>query len=205
MRPFLIAALSLLALVGCAEEAENAAAPAHPSLIVVREFAAPAGVVTLDPSFGFSLHRGTPGVPPAQRAGSVARAASFTLADTIVEQLRALGYDAVRSNQSGPEPGGRALVVSGAFRSINEGYRRHAGAGASSVAVDTEIDYAAQNAAPRRLMNFQLDSRQVPGEGTRGVAARREPINAAAARVGTYIARTVAELARRNNWPGAVR
>lgn len=199
-------ALLLLTFAGCTENVENAA-PGHPNLIIVREFAAPLGIVTLDPSFGFSLQRGVAGVPPTERGGAVARAAAFTLADTIVQQLRALGYDAVRANEGGPEPGGRALVVTGAFRSIDEGYRRHAGAGAgaSSVAVDTEVDYVTQNAAARRLMAFQPDSSQVPREGTEGVSARREPVNAAAARVGAYIARNVAELARRNNWPGAPR
>jgi hypothetical protein len=198
------AALLLLGLSGCAEQAETAA-PAHPNLIIVRDFAAPVGVVTLDPSFGFSLQRGGPSVPARERAAGVARAAAFTVADTVVEQLRAYGYDAVRSNEGGPEPGGRALVVSGAFRSIDEGYRRHAGAGASSIAVDTEVNFAAQNEAPRRLMAFPLDSRQVPREGTQGVSPRREPINAAAARVGAFIARNVAELARRDSWPGAPR
>lgn len=200
----IVGALLLLTFAGCTENVENAA-PGHPNLIIVRDFAAPLGIVTLDPSFGFSLQRGVAGVPPTERGGAVARAAAFTLADTIVQQLRALGYDAVRANEGGPEPGGRALVVTGAFRSIDEGYRRHAGAGASSVAVDTEVDYVTQNAAARRLMAFQPDSSQVPREGTEGVSARREPVNAAAARVGAYIARNVAELARRNNWPGAPR
>ena len=203
MRRFLIAgALPLLTLAGCADNAENAAS-GHPNLIIVRDFAAPLGVVTLDPSFGFSLQRGAPGVPPTQRAGSVARAAAFTLADTVVQQLRAGGYDALRANEGGPEPGGRALVVTGAFRRIDEGYRRHAGAEAGSVAADAEVDFQIQGAGPRRLMSFQADSRQAQAENVVGASARREPVNAAAARVGAYIARYVAELARRNSWPGA--
>jgi hypothetical protein len=203
--PFVAAiSLAVLGLGACADKAETPAA-AHPNLIIVRDFAAPLGVVTLDPSFGFSLRRGEAGVPSTQRGASVARAAVFTLADTVVEQLRAYGYDAVRSNEAGPEPGGRALVVNGAFRSINEGYRRRVGAEGSNVAVDAEIEFQGQGAAPRRLMAFQLDSRQVPREGTEGVSARREPINAAVGRVGAYIARAVLELARHSNWPGAPR
>ena len=197
--------IAMLGLGACADKADTPAS-GHPNLIIVRDFAAPIGVVTLDPSFGFSLRRGEPGVSPAQRGASVARAAVFTLADAVVEQLRARGYDAVRSNEAGPEPGGRALVVTGAFRSINEGYRRRVGAEGSNVAIDAEIEYQGQGGAGgRRLMAFQLDSRQVPREGAEGVSARREPINAASSRVGAYIARAVLELARHNNWSGAKR
>jgi Domain of unknown function (DUF4410) len=198
------ATLLVIALAACSEQAETAAG-GHPNLIIVRDFAAPVAVVSLDPSFGFSLQRGAPGVPPTQRAASVGRAAAFTLADTVAEQLRALGYDAVRSDEAGPEPGGRALVVSGAFRSIDEGYRRRVGAEGSSVAVDTEVTYLTSGERPQRLMAFQLDSQQVRGEGLVGASVRREPVNAAAARVGAAIARSVGELARRSNWPGAPR
>ena len=197
-------AIAVLGLGACADKADTPAS-GHPNLIIVRDFAAPLGVVTLDPSFGFSLRRGEPGVPPVERGASVARAAVFTLADTVVEQLRARGYDAVRSSEAGAEPGGRALVVTGAFRSINEGYRRRVGAEGSNVAIDAEIEYQGQGGASRRLMAFQLDSRQAPREGAEGVSARREPINAATARVGSYVARAVLELARHNNWPGAPR
>jgi hypothetical protein len=195
------AALVGLALASCSEQVETAV-PAHPNLIIVREFSAPLGVVTLDPSFGFSLQRGAASVPPTQRAGGVARAAAFTLADTIVQQLREQGYDAVQSDQGGAERGGRALVVTGAFRGIDEGYRRHGGAEASNVAVEAQIDSQAAGGQPQRLMAFPLDSRQVRGEGAAGASARREPVNDAAARVGAAIARSVIEVARRNNWPG---
>ena len=206
MRRFTVVtiATALLGVGACADKSETPAA-GHSNLIIVRDFAAPLGIVTLDPSFGFSLRRGEPGVPPTQRGAAVARAAVFTLADTVVEQLRAQGYDAVRSNEAGPEPGGRALIVTGAFRSINEGYRRRVGAEGSNVAVAAEIEFQTQGASPRRLMAFELDSRQAPREGAEGVSARREPINAAVSRVGAYIARAVRELARHNNWPGAPR
>jgi len=205
-RRLIAAAVALLAftVAGCAER--ETAAPSHPNLIVVRDFTASPGVVTLDPSFGFSLQRGAPGVPPGQRAASLSRAAAFTLADTVVEQLRSFGYDAVRSNEGGPEPGGRALVVTGAFRNIDEGSRRSVGAEGSSVAADIEVDYQTQAARPQRLMSFQLDSRQVPRERIVSASVGRgDNVNAAAARVGITIARYVAELARRNNWPGAAR
>src|SRR2546428_4700665 len=142
------AALLALALAGCAEVETTGLA--RPNLIIVREFAASEGVVALDPSFGFSLYRGAAGVPPRQRAASVGRAATFNLADTVVEQLRRLGYDAVRADAASPQPGGRALVVTGAFRQINEGHRRHVGAEDASVAVAGEIDYQSAGAPPPR-------------------------------------------------------
>jgi hypothetical protein len=47
--------------------------------------------VTLDPSLGFSLQRGRAGVPPAERAAAVGRAAAFVLADNITQQLHDYG------------------------------------------------------------------------------------------------------------------
>src|SRR5579864_4303821 len=70
-----IAAFCLAVLAGCAPQ--RAGGLTHPNLIAVREFAFSTGVVTLDPSFGFSLYRGSPGVPPRQRAEAVGRAAGF--------------------------------------------------------------------------------------------------------------------------------
>lgn len=207
MRPFLTAlsaALFAVALAGCVPE--RAGGPAHPNPIIVREFAASPGVVTLDPSFGFSLNRGTSGVPPRQRAGGVARAVAFSLADAITTQLNLLGYDAIRSDTAAPEPGTRALIVSGAFRHIDEGRRRRVGAENPSIAIDAAIDYQVEAAAPQRMTELHLDSRQVPQGAVVGVSARRGvDVNLAAARVGGAIARYVSETARLNNWPAASR
>jgi hypothetical protein len=198
------AALYALALAGCADGETTGLA--RPNLIIVRDFTASEGVVTLDPSFGFSLYRGAQGVPPRQRAASVGRAAAFNLADTVVEQLRGLGYDAIRSDAAAPQSGGQSLVVTGAFRQINEGYRRRVGAEDASITVVGEIDYQSAGAAPRRLTTFSLDSRQVPREPVVSASARGgSDVNSAAARVGHAVARAVVELARRNNWPGASR
>src|SRR5258708_25360500 len=140
------AALFGVALTGCVPEL--AGSPAHPNPIIVREFAVSPGVVTLDPSFGFSLHRGVSGVPPSQRAAGVARAAAFSLADAIAQQLSLLGYDAIRSDTATLEPGARALIVTGSFRHIDEGRRRQVGAENPSIAVDAEIDYHTEGAVP---------------------------------------------------------
>ncbi len=198
------AALFAVALAGCVPE--RAGSPAHPNPIIVREFTFSLGVVTLDPSFGFSLHRGASGVPPSQRAAGVARAAAFSLADAIAQQLVASGYDAIRSDSAVPEPGARALIVTGAFRHIDEGRRRRVGAENPSIAVDAEIDYQVETAAPQRITELHLDSRQVPQSAVVGVSVRRGvDVNLAATRVGGAIARYVSDTARLNNWPGASR
>ena len=207
MRTSLTAASAFLLLVilaGCVPQ--PAGSPAHPNPIIVREFTYSLGVITLDPSFGFSLYRGGAGVPPRQRAAGVGRAAAFSLADSITEQLITSGYDAIRSDDATPEPGARALVVTGAFRQIDEGRRRRVGAENPSIAVDAEIDYQAEAAAPQRITELHLDSRRVPQSAVVGVAARRGvDVNLAATRVGAAIARYVGETARLNNWPGVSR
>jgi hypothetical protein len=198
-----VAALSLAVLAACAEQAGP---PGHPNPIIVREFTYSLGVVTLDPSFGFSLHRGGPAVPPRQRAAGVARAAAFGVADTIAQQLAALGYDVIRSDTATPEAGGRALVVGGVFRQINEGYRRRVGAENSHIAADVSVEYQAAGAAPLSLMNFSVDSRRLPRERIPGLSPKRgADIETAAMRLGAFIAGAVANLARLNQWPPAPR
>jgi hypothetical protein len=191
-----VAVLLCVCATACAEQ--QTAALGRPNAIIVREFALNQAAITLDPTFGFSLYRGTPGVPPRQRAASVGRAVAFNVGDAIVEQLRRAGYDAVLSDGTMPEPDGRALIVTGAFRSINEGQRRRVGAENPSVSAYGEVDYrTGPGAAAQRISNFALDSRQVGGAGG--------DVKAAAARLGHAIAQSVLDAARRNNWPGASR
>ncbi|MBV9824266.1 MAG: DUF4410 domain-containing protein [Alphaproteobacteria bacterium] len=197
--------LSLL-LAGCVQQPAMQASTGHPNLIIVRDFSFTAGEVTLDPSFGFSLNRGQAGTPPRERAASVGRAAAFTTADTITQQLANLGYDVAASDASGPDPGGRALIVTGRFLSIDEGHRRRVGAENASVSVDVEIDVQVAGGSPVRITSLQFDSRRVPRSATlSGSDARGANVNAAAVRVGSAIARQVAETAQLNHWPGGTR
>ena len=200
-----LSALLLVVLAGCSETESDHIA--HPNVVIVRDFAAPLGAVTLDPSFGFSLNRGESGVPPRQRGGAVARAASFALTDRIADRLRALGFDVLRSQTEQPEPDARALIVTGAFRKINEGYRREVGEENSSVAVDVRVDYSAPASQSQTLLTLRLDSAELHGEaGVTTAAARGGPgVNASARQIGAEIAGRIAEIARRNNWPIAAR
>src|SRR5580658_2395220 len=124
----LIATLPLLALAACVEGLTVVPGPAS-NFIVVSDFTVPEGAVSLDPSFGFSLYRGEPGVPTQQRAASIGRAVGFLVTDTVTDRLRAQGYDAQSTMTTNPNPisGHRALLVSGTFRAIDEGQRRRVG------------------------------------------------------------------------------
>jgi hypothetical protein len=199
VRLFLIAALGLLFFSGlgtCAEYSDTPA-PVHPDLIIVRRFATPRRIVTLDPSLGFSLHRGRSGVPPPRRAASVARATAFIVADAITQQLRDMGYDAVQSDEAGPVPDGRALIISGVFRTINEGHRRRFAAKDASVAASVEVASQTQGAKPQRLKIFPMDSRQISHQSG---MHREQGLSSAAMRLGGGIAHAIAELGHRANW-----
>ena len=198
MRSFSVGLLAFFfsGLAVCADYPE-ASAPAQPDHIIVRRFAAPRRVVTLDPSLSFSLHRGQRGVPPARRADSVARATAFILADTITQQLRELGFEAIQSDEAGPGPGGRALIIHGVFRRINEGHRRRFAAQDASVAVAVEIKLQSYDANPRRLTAIQLDSLQIPDQSG---AHRETGVSSSATRLGVAIANIVSDFAHGENW-----
>ncbi len=197
-----VAAFFLGIVAGCVPP--SATAPSgHPNPIIIREFTVSPRVITLDPSFGFSLYRGAPGVPPRRRAASVGRATAFSLADAIATQLGSLGYDVIRSDTAGAEAGGRALIISGAFDRINEGHRRQN----ASVAATVEVSYQpSAGAAAQRLTAFQLDSRGIRQDPVVEVATRRGGgVTAAATVVGHVIANYTSNLARLDNWPAAAR
>lgn len=175
--------------------------------IIVSDFAAPEGVVRLDPSFGFSLYRGEAGVPKDRRAASIGRAVSFLVTDTVTGRLRGLGYDAVSTtNPNATAPNYRALIVSGSFSTIDEGQRRHVGDEHSAVIVTVDIKAQSVGGGLQKLQSFAVDSRSAPATRAGSAATTRETgIDADATRVGAEIARIVAEIARRNNWVPATR
>jgi hypothetical protein len=196
--------LFLVFLAGCGPQYESHTS--HPNPILIREFAFSPDIVTLDPSFGFSLSRGERGVPREQRAAGLGRAVAFNLADGMAEYLIGLGYDVIRSETGSVEPGMRAIIVSGTFRRIDEGRRRRVGAENSGVTVDVAIGYQIYGQPPQRLGAFQLDSRQVAGGGMAGVSARtRGDVKIEARQLGAALGRYVAEVARSQKWPAASR
>lgn len=192
-------AMPLLVLAGCDDKVATGGAGSD--FIVVSDFAVPEGVVHLDPSFGFSLYRGEPGVPEQQRAHSVGRAVGFLVTDAIANRLRALGYDAATAVNPTPSSGHRALLVSGRFRAIDEGQRRRVGDEHSAVIADIDIKAELPGGAIQPVQSFAVDSRSAPAAPPAAGATQRETgVDADATRVGAEIARIVAEVARRNNW-----
>jgi hypothetical protein len=201
----LIAALPLFALAACVEGLTVVPGPAS-DFIVVSDFMVPEGAVRLDPSFGFSLYRGEPGVPTQQRAASIGRAVGFLVTDTIADRLRALGYDAQSTTNPSPQTGSRALLISGTFREIDEGERRRPSEMGSAVIADVQIKAEVPGLGVRPLQSFTIDSRTAPQATVTGAATRRETgVDADAARIGAEIARVVADVARRNNWVPATK
>lgn len=192
--------LPLLALAACVQGLGTATTSSD--FVVVSDFAVSPDVVHLDPSFGFSLYRGEPGVPREQRAASIGRAVAFLVTDTIVGRLRARGYDATSTNNPNPPASGyRALIVTGAFRVIDEGQRRHVGDEHSAVIADVDIKAELAGGGTQKVQSFAVDSRSAPQTEGPSAATRRETgVDADATRVGAEIARVVAEIARRNNW-----
>lgn len=196
-----VAALALLALAACTQNAMlGSSSPSD--FIVISDFTLPQGVVHLDPSFGFSLYRGEPGVPAERRAASIGRAVAFLVTDTIADRLRALGYDATSTTNPNPASSGhRALIVSGTFRAIDEGERRHPLQAHSAVIADVTIKAELPNGGVQPVQSFAVDSRSAPKVHEENGATRRETgVDADATAVGAEIARVVGEVARRNNW-----
>jgi hypothetical protein len=201
-----IGVLLPLALAACVG-ASTAINGSSSDFIVVSDFAVPEGIVRLDPTMGFSLYRGEPGVPKERRAASIGRAIDFLVTDTIVDRLRARGYEAVSTVNPNPvSTGYRALIVSGTFRTIDEGQRRRAGDEHSAVIATVEIKAELPGGGVQKVQSFTVDSRSAPQARDNNGATKRETgVNADATNVGAEIARVVAEVARRNNWVPAHR
>jgi hypothetical protein len=175
--------------------------------IVVTDFAVPEGAVHLDPSFGFSLYRGEAGVPQQQRAASVGRAVAFLVTDTVVDRLRARGYDTVSTSNPNPgDTGHRALIVTGTLSTVDEGQRRRVGSEHSAIIGQVEIKAEMPGGGTQRVQSFSVDSRNAPPAAANNGATRRETgVDADATNIGAEIARVVADIARRNNWIPATR
>ncbi|MGH7094621.1 MAG: hypothetical protein ACREFB_13940 [Stellaceae bacterium] len=166
------------------------------NVIVVRNFRVTAQTrVVVDTSFGFSLHRGHPGVPLRQRAAGLSRAAAFDVADALTRRLRQFGYAAYHAEPGSPDPGGKAVIVVGTLREVNEGHRRRVGDEHARVAVDAEID--AWGPGIRPIEALHVDSAGLSDDGMAGPPGGAPALGIAAARVGRELARSVAAIAGR--------
>jgi Domain of unknown function (DUF4410) len=118
----------LFALGACAPthvQSDFAAAPTglpQPDTIIVEDFAAPEGSVTLDQGIGARLSRVVSGSSTAD-AASDARNTSDAVATTLVQRLNAAGLTAIRGSGSAAAANATRLLVSGRFLDIDEGNR----------------------------------------------------------------------------------
>ena len=170
---------------------------AKPAIAFVRPFTADPSLVTLDPSFGFTLAHGF--VPRETRARTFGRAVQFILADAVEQRLREGGLAATRGRAL-PRGARTALVVGGQFRALDQGSKRlgdraRPGHGGSRVAVDAWVEYLAPGAPAQRLLVAHEDS-----DMGRHREARAADANADAALVGGRIADAVLALARGRGW-----
>jgi hypothetical protein len=166
------------------------------NVIVVRNFRVTAETrVVVDTSFGFSLNRGHPGVPLRQRAAGLSRAAAFDVADALTRRLRQLGYAAYHAEPGSTDPGGKAAIVVGTLREVNEGHRRRVGDEHARVAVDAEID--AWGPGIRPIEALHVDSSELSDDGMSDPSGGAPALGVAAARVGRELARSVAAIAGR--------
>jgi len=152
--------------------------------VVVEPFTLDAARVTLDNAPLLRARRLVSGGEAESRA-TAAREAIAAFQTALVEALREKGLPAVASGASGP--GTPRLVVSGVFRSLEQGNRaRRAvvgfGLGASRVAGDAVLTWVAAGEAPRVVDRFAMeaDSGYLPG-GVTGVGAGAQAVAAGTA------------------------
>ena len=207
----------LLALAGCAELGlgghHATGVPEKPEQLVVRSFAAPARAIVLDPSFGFSLRRGQPGVPRAERAAGVGRAAAFALGAGDCPDLA--GGGARRLRETGPRarrPRTPSSSAANSRRSTRGGAAVSAGSDRARARAGSSPTRASGAPGGRVLLTVHADSDQIAGEGgsgdttkVRGVRVTIADANRYAARVGREIGRQIVDFARRADWLAAGR
>lgn len=169
------------------------AALPRPDRVVVENFAEDGSAVRLDSGIRARLQREAAGSDAAEQRYRTGQEVQDAIADTLVDELRRMGFDAVRGEAaSGPGP---VLVIRGAITEINEGNqtRRNAigfGAGKSSVAADVQVWYAAAAGSPPMLIqtyHASSDSGRKPGLATglgAGAAAGHIATSAALAGAG---------------------
>jgi hypothetical protein len=192
-----IAATSML-MAGCASATTMisdvpvpvAAAMAHApaDVVYVRGFDASADQVKVDDNLMHRVKAMASGQSAAPAPGKTASEARNTVADEIVQALRAKGLNAVRID--GPVPAdANALIVEGRFDKIDEGKARRRlliglGAGKSDVSASVQVLYQPAHGTPVPVTLFQTsaDSGHMPGIAeTAGVGAAAGAVTSAAA------------------------
>jgi len=177
------AALTML-LAACAPTRVDANFPPvdrqlpPPQTIIVQDFAPPAGGAVPDRGLGARLGRALNPTAASTEGKENAAKAVDALARTLVEELRAAGLPATRSNTVAPGTG-TVVIVSGQLLSVDEGNRTRRnligfGAGHSDVTAAAQVYLAHDREAPQLIQSLTADAQsgRKPGAvATAGVGA----------------------------------
>jgi hypothetical protein len=196
-------AAGLLMLAACGSSHVQTARPgvatrnARPDRIIVQDFAAQPGVVTLDSGIGPRVVRAVGGAGSDTDQRETAGKVVAKLSDTLVKELDTTGIPvALGSATPSLAPNYTSLVVSGNILSIDQGNRTRRnvvgfGVGESKVTAKVDVYIQAPGEAPRLLQSFNADSEsgKKPGLAVAGVgAAAGSAATAAAVGVGGSVA-----------------
>jgi hypothetical protein len=188
-------AAGLLTLAACGSSHVQTAGPgvatrnARPDRIIIQDFAAQAGVVSLDSGISARVVRAVGSASTDADQSETAGKVVAKLSDTLVKELNATGIPvAFGSATPSLAPTYTALVVSGNILSIDEGNRTRRnvvgfGVGASKVTAKVDVYIQVPGEAPRLLQSFNADSEsgKKPGLAVAGVGAAAGSVATAAA------------------------
>jgi len=192
------AAVAALTVAACGSSHVQTAGPgvatrnARPDRIIVNDFAAQPGVVTLDSGVSARIVRAVSSASTEADQREAADKVVKKLSDTLVKELNTTGIPAAPGSATPMlAPNYTSLVVSGKILSIDEGNRTRRnvvgfGVGESKVTAQIDVYLQAPGTEPRLLQRFTADSEsgKKPGLAVAGVGA-------AAGRVATTAAVTV--------------
>src|SRR5690349_4799562 len=166
-RDFMRVALPSILLAGLAAcnpprvmtESDYQGAPLpKPERVLVRDFAIMPEDVRLDQGLRARLTRMTGDAPMSAQQMQVARGATATLSEALVQKLRSYGIPAQRSSGYEGRGSGHAVLIEGQIVSVDEGNKTRRtlvglGAGKSSIETDAQLFYSERHMAPRLLEN----------------------------------------------------
>ena len=166
----------------------------RPSTIYVYPFAASTSDVTLNQGYFQKTYAQLTESNQNQAQLDVAHQTASVLADSIVQQLQALGFTASRVARGTQVSGENVLIVDGQFLDINEGNRLRRmviGLGAGEATLDTQVQvYQMASGGTPQIMQFHVNanSGQMPGAALTAPAGAAAGGTAAAISLGLNLA-----------------
>lgn len=149
----------------------------RPALVLVQDFAVDPSEVQLDSGVGAQVQREAQGTAPNAERARVAHDVRGTLASTLVQRIRDMGFRADVGGDSGSGHDGSVVTVRGQVLDVDEGNRTRRtligfGAGKSDLGADVQVYYAPPGEAGALWQTFSADvnSGHMPGL-TAGLAA----------------------------------